>query len=281
MLPPEILTLQHWFASIITRPIDSDSRMMPISPSGRQMSDEAKEYIAPNSKLASDQRIEIYNQQYWWRLLTILQHHFPTLTRLFGYNDFNTTFGFPFLKAPSRNWSIGNLGEDLPNWIEHNYSAKDKPLVLAAAEVDWAYNKLFVAAQPIAVKASVDLLTKKLSLQKHVQLFCYPFDVLTFRKELLKESVDYWTDADFPILLKERSYCFILWRDRQNQLIFKEIEEGQWTLLNLISDGLTIEEASEFLEKRGGRPYEEALSSFQDWIPVWIQEQFLKEKTTC
>ncbi len=279
MLPSEILTIQQWFASIITRPIDNESRMMPISPSGRPMTEEAEEFIAPSSKLSSDQRIQIYNQQYWWRLLTILQHNFPTLARLFGYSDFNRSFGFPFLSShPSRDWSIGKLGEGLPQWIAEHYNAKDKPLVHTAAELDWAFQELFLVVPPTPLQASLELLTKKLTLQKHIRLFACPFDIFTFRQELLKKDVDYWLEADFPPLLKQRHYHFVLWRNQHNQLQFKEIEEGQWTLLHLISDGLTIEEASEFLEKKGGKPYEEALSSFQDWIQDWVREKFLQEK---
>jgi hypothetical protein len=102
-VPIYLLSTQKWFASIITRPITSESQMNPISPSGRLMSEEAKEFISPNHKLSSDQRIQIYNQQYWWRLFSILHQNFPVLTRLFGYTDINHSIGMPFLsKYPSR-----------------------------------------------------------------------------------------------------------------------------------------------------------------------------------
>jgi len=264
MLPSEILEIQHWFAGIITQPLDN-----PI--------EDAEEYIAPSSKLSSAQRIQIYNQQYWWRLLTILQQNFPTLTRLFGYTDFNKTLGVPFLsKHLSRHWSLSKLGEEMPRWIEQQYHENDKLLVQNIAELDWAYLDLFFAPAPIALEASLDLLTKKLQLQKHVKLFSFPFDLLTYRKELLKENVEFWADADFPSLPKGK-YYFLLWRRADNQIAYREIEEGQWTLLHLIVEGKTIEDASETLERRGGLLYEQAISSFQDWIQEWIREKLLQE----
>lgn len=275
-IPSEILSIQRWFASIIARPIDDESQMAPTSPSGRLMSDEAKEFIAPNSKLSSAQRIQIYNQQYWWRMLSILHHNFPTLVRLFGYEDFNRTIGMPFLtKYPSTDWSIAKLGDKLSLWIEEEYGAQDKSLVLFSAKVDWAYQELFLAPNPKSQEATLDLLSKKTSLQNHLKLFALPFDLLSFRTELLKQPVEFWAESEFPKLPKDRKYFFILYRNRKNWISYKQVKEGEWTLLHLIEEGHTIEEGCEYLEKIGGSIYEEALSSLQEWIQQWVSEKWL------
>jgi hypothetical protein len=278
-VPIYLLSTQKWFASIITRPITSESQMNPISPSGRLMSEEAKEFISPNHKLSSDQRIQIYNQQYWWRLFSILHQNFPVLTRLFGYTDFNHSIGMPFLsKYPSRYWSLSHLGNQLSIWIDEYYSADDKALVFSTAEVDWAYQTVFFAPPPIYLQPSLDLLSKKLDLQQHLKLFNLPFDLFSFRTALLEEEVEFWGESDFPVLSKEKNYFFVLFRTQNNLISYKEVEEGQWTILQSISKGLTIENACDELEKKGGKACNQAEASLELWIQDWINQKWLMPK---
>ena len=278
-IPHHLLSIQKWFASIVVRPLDRESRMLPFSPAGRPLFEEAVEFISPNRRLASDQRIQIYNQQYWWRLLTILHENFPTLTRLFGYVDFNQSMGIPFLsKYPSRHWSLSKLGDQLPLWIDEHYISEDKQLVLSAAEVDWAYQEIFFAPKPFSLTPSLDLLSKKLYLQPHLKLFTLPFDLFSFRTAFLKETVEFWLEKEFPPLPKGNKYFFLLYRNQNNFIDYKQVEEGQWTLLHLISGGLSIEDACDHLEGAGGKAAEEAQSSLTQWIQEWLKEKWLNTK---
>src|SRR5690606_39116743 len=122
--------LQYWFAEIISRPIDMDNKINPITPSGKPIEEEAAKYIIPSSTLTPGQRMEIYNQQFYWRLLDILHETFPLLARLFGYRDFNEKLGFPYISTHlPDHWSLNQLGKRLPRWIEQHYHYMDKELV--------------------------------------------------------------------------------------------------------------------------------------------------------
>jgi len=268
--PSYVRSIQEWFASTIVRPIDIDSNMDPLPPG------EAAKIIAPSLKLTSDQRIQIYNKQYWWRLLSILHENFPALTRLFGYTDFNLSIGIPFLtKFPSRHWSAAKLGHRLAHWIEKYYLAADKPLVLHTAEVDWAYLDVFFAPPPRLIKLPLSLLTKKISLQPHVKLFQLPYDLFSYRTALLKESVEFWMESDFPPLHKKKSF-FLLYRTEANHVVYRELSEGEGALIGMVVNGLTIEEACDQLENMGGSIYTEAQTLLSFWIQQWIKEKLLQ-----
>lgn len=274
--PSKLFKVQKWFASIITRPIDIDSQMASVSPSGRPMSEEAAEFIAPGIKLPSDKRIQIYNQQYWWRLFSNLHKIFPTVTRLFGYNGFNHLIAIPYLtKYPPRHWSLALLGNKLMQWIDEDYHEDDKLLLFLTAELDLAYHQIFFSPAPVSLPFSPDLLTKKGSLQPHLYLFEFPFDLFSFRTAFLKESVPYWLDNEFPPLPQERTYFFVLYRSQSHRIVYQELQEGHWTLLKFIADGMTIEEACDALEKQGGKAYEEAAASLPDWIKQWVLEGWI------
>lgn len=147
-VPIKLKKIQHWFGSIIGRPIDEDSRMNPLSPSGNPMELEAYDFIKPSPTLRPAQRIQIYNQQYWWRLINHMHESFPLVIRLFGYHDFNRTIAIPYLVSyPPTHWSLNQLGDKLPQWVEEEYQADDKQLVYDAVRVDWAFSHSFVAAE--------------------------------------------------------------------------------------------------------------------------------------
>jgi hypothetical protein len=126
-VPTLLKETQEWFGSIISRAIDGNSQMNPISPTGRPMREEAWDHIRPSPTLQPAQRIQIYNQQYWWRLVNTLQESFPLVTRLFGFHAFNFTIAMPFLlKYPPNDWTLNSLGDRLPRWIEEEYKADDR-----------------------------------------------------------------------------------------------------------------------------------------------------------
>src|SRR4051794_31429096 len=94
-VPLQLKKELQWFASILARPIDQENQMNPISPSGLSMELEAAQHIAPSPTLRPSQRIQIYNQQYWWRLINVLHESNPMLVRLMGYLDFNRNIAIP------------------------------------------------------------------------------------------------------------------------------------------------------------------------------------------
>lgn len=272
-VPLELKKTQEWFASIITRPINAENQMMPISPSGISMEEEAKRFIVPRPNLKADERIQIYNQQYWWRLLTILHDDFPLVTRLFGYYEFNQIIAFPYLvKYPPSHWSLEFLGQHLSKWVEEFYFADDKELVLNANLVDYAYRHSFFAAKnkPISFDlANADTISEQIMyLQPHVHLFKFDYNFFSFRTEMLKQDPDYWLEHDFPELEKGEFY-FILYRNHQNFTLYDSISPVAYQILSHFRQGSSIDQICEWLENQDEVVCEEAASHMQEWFQYW------------
>lgn len=283
-VPTQLKKTQQWFGSIIGRPVDENSLMNPISPSGHPMDQEAANFISPSPTLRPAQRIQLYNQQYWWRLLNTFHDMFPLLLRLFGYHDFNKTIGIPYLvKYPPRHWSLSLLGDRLVQWIEEDYHAEDKNLILNTAKVDWAFNHSFIAPalKPITsddLPANGDLsflLKKKLYLQPHVHLFEMDYDLFQFRVEFLKHPPDYWIENDFPKLEHSQPRYFYLSRTQDNNMTWNEISPGEYHLLRLFQKGTSIEKACNWLEKQDPSLYESAMKNLHLWFQEWTIRRWL------
>lgn len=251
--PKALLEMQTWFANIIISAYqETDDANIPIYQSS--LIEEICKQIAPSPQLKSEERMGIYHQQYWWRLLTIMQELFPSLVRLFDYEDFNRQIAGPYLvDFPPKDWFISNIGLGLPDWIEKNYKEKDYLLVLELARLDQVYERLvFTNFSPPIEPERLELCEKEiLYLQPHVLLFETHVDFFTFRKQLLEHPPEHWKTNDLPSIKKSRDKTFfVLFRLNENSL-YEEILEEHFQLLMRFKKGTNLLDIVPLLEKGG------------------------------
>jgi hypothetical protein len=82
----KLLSLQRRMARAVMTPLTPSERMRSTAPDGRSMRAVASEIIKPNSRLTSFERLEIYNRQYWFRVLAGLAEDFPGLRAVLVYS---------------------------------------------------------------------------------------------------------------------------------------------------------------------------------------------------
>lgn len=283
-LPPDNLrTTQEWFGAIIGRSLTKEDKINPIAPNGMTIVKEAAKYIVPSPTLKPYQRIEIYNQQYWWRLLNTMQTNFPLVTRLFGASSFNNTIAVPFLvKYPPNHWSISYLGNRLPQWIQEEYRDTDKQLVYDAAYLDYIFAESFLADQlpfldfnSLAQQDPDALLKKPFRLQPHFFLIQFDYDMPAFRELMVKEDEDYWIEHPFPELKKDKTYFFAIFRNLKNNISWKAIEKEEFMLLGQFKDGISIEAACDWIEVQEPAVQQIMESKLQQWLQDWTKYGWL------
>lgn len=242
------------------------------------MEDEAWDYIIASPTLQPHQRIELYNQQYWWRLLTIMHDNFPFLTRLFGYVAFNEIISVPFIcHYRPDHWALARLGERLPKFLKEHYKEKDKRLIHDAATLDLAYMRVFTSKHrpSLDVKSLQNdpkgVLSRKLYLQGHVVLLTYPYHLLNLRDALMKEKDgNYWLDNPLPELEKGRHFHFVLQRSPYGRSQWRELTSLQYNLLKKFKTGTSVSAICEWLESQQGDEAEEALTHIHLWFQEWM-----------
>lgn len=258
--------MQAWFTKQIATPLNDDQTISAIN-----IEKEAPLYIKKSPTLKPHERIEIYNQQYWWRLINTMQEHFPLVLALFGTTPFNDQLAIPFLKKyKPYDWNINLLGEKFPKWIDEAYNEQDKALVLNAAKIDWAYISSFLAKD---VKQAAFDLNEKLLLSPSLHLFEMPYDLFSFRREVLKKEADYWLDNSFPELNKGRPFYFIFYRNQNYDLASQEIDEAEFRILSLFKKALSLNELCDILDDH---PFQDkAEKNLSAWIQKWTSKALL------
>jgi Putative DNA-binding domain len=83
-----LLELQRRMSEDVMRPLTSDFQMQPVATDGRSTRELADSYIKPNELLSSFDRLEIYNRQYWFRVIGAVAEDFPALNSPVGEKIF-------------------------------------------------------------------------------------------------------------------------------------------------------------------------------------------------
>jgi hypothetical protein len=70
---------KHSREQAVTRLLTADFQMQPEAEDGSPVADIAGSYIKPNDRLSSFDRLEIYNRQYWFRVIGAVSEDFSAL----------------------------------------------------------------------------------------------------------------------------------------------------------------------------------------------------------
>jgi hypothetical protein len=122
-----LLELQRRMSEDVRRPLTPDFEMQAELDDGRSMSDVAASYVKPNDVLTSFERLEIYNRQYWFRVIGAVSEDFPALAAVLGAKRFDALVLAYLKENPSTSFTLRNLGARLPLWLQDHpeFSGRD------------------------------------------------------------------------------------------------------------------------------------------------------------
>lgn len=189
--------LQREMAAVVMLPLTRDEGMQAQAADGRSMQTVAESFIAPNSRLSAFERLEIYNRQYWFRVLGGLAEDFRALNAVVGAHAFES-LSIAYLTAhPSRSFTLRNLGAKLPEWLAAHpeFAGRRHRLAVDVARMEWAFVEAFDSAEhaPLTLDQIATLDGgSRLALQPHLRLIAldYPVDdlVLSLHKQEKRQT---------------------------------------------------------------------------------------------
>jgi hypothetical protein len=278
--------LQREMAAVVMTPLTPDEEMRQTAPDGRAMADVAASFIAPNSRLTAFERLEIYNRQYWLRVLSALAEDFPALRAVVGGKRFEDLSIAYLTVHPNRSFSLRNLGSRLVEWLIANprWTGRRHPLAVDLARIEWAFVEAFDNGErtPLTLDqiATLDA-GSRLALQPHVQLMAltYPADDIALAlhsKEKRQTSEAGLTQEDIPDQparlprLRRRPTWVAAHRVDLN-VYYRRMEREEFQTLTAIRAGQALVEALDAGFSDSNIPASQRPQRVQNWFATWAE----------
>jgi hypothetical protein len=288
----ELDRIQRTMFDAVRQPLTAGEGMRQRTRDGKSLRAIANQIIKPNDRLTSFERLEIYNRQYWFRVLSALAEDFPGLRAIIGERRFEKLSVAYLLDCPSRSFTMRNLGSRLEPWLRAHpeHIAKFEPIALDMVRLEWAEIEAFdEAAKPKLTEADLPGLgpDPKFTLQPYVRLLDlrYPVDDLLLRVRREEAETEAVSNA---VTERTRSHArrrrlprperiFLAVHRADNSVYFRRIEQEAYTILCALRDGKRLSDAVEAVDW-SGRPIEDASSAVQQWFAHWsAQGWFCKD----
>ncbi len=285
----DLLHLQRAMAGAIFRPLTSRWRMQSQAEEGRDVRGDAAEFIKPNDRLSSFERLEIYNRQYWFRLLDCLYEDYPGLQAVLGERKFLKLATAYLARYPSDSFALRDLGSRLEQFLldEPQWSAPREALALDMARFEWAQVVAFdgLAKPPITTDEILDTPPGKLrlELQPYLSLLFFRYAVDDFLVALKKgntdglrgeasnavESAPKVSPRRKRVRLPARANIHLAVHRYDNQLYFKRLEPEAFAILTALNRGHSVESACAEAIGSSARSGVDWSSKIQGWFQNW------------
>jgi len=277
--------IQRAVFEVIRQPLTPEQGMCPRLPDGRSTGKIADAIIKPNDRLTSHERLEIYSQQYWFRILNSLREDFPGLRSLIGDRKFEKLAIAYLTECPSKSFTLRNLGSRLEAWLRRRseFVAGVERLAVDMVRLEWAEIQAFDGPElPRFTADEPDKLSGAtvFRLQPHLHLLdlAYPVDDLLFRvrrtetkRNMVSNAVresPRWTKIRRSSLPKPEKVHLAVYR-LQNSVYFKRLTRDAFTLLHALSHGKPLVEALETALPRAHSKFEPYRVQLREWFENW------------
>ena len=276
-----LLELQRRMAEDVMRPLTPDFQMQSSTSEGRSTQDLANTYIKPNDRLSSFDRLEIYNRQYWFRVIGAVSEDFPAIAAILGPKKFDSMVLAYLRENPSTSFTLRNLGSKLPKWLESHpeFSPRRHSLLLDVARLEWAYVEAFDGADltPLTAADFGDLGgASQLFLQPHLQLLDlrHPVDELvlavhrqTAPSDIMSNAVTERKQAKRTRLpAMRRSQIHLAVHRYDNSVYYRRIDPEAFRLLSALQSGTLLGHALEVAFSKSSLSPEDQAAKIQEYF---------------
>jgi hypothetical protein len=281
-----LLSLQRQVARAVMTPLTRSERMRRTTADGRATSAVVEKIIKPNDRLTSFERLEIYNRQYWFRVLDGLSEDFPGVRAILGDRRFDAVAKAYLTDCPSRSFTMRDLGSRLERWMhKHPLYARDRQqLAIDMVRLEWAEIEAFDADSEPPVRADLlagaDPAKLRLRLQPYIRLLDlhYPVDDLLLAVKQDDDSSEIVSNAVNERQKRKKVSAvarlkpipvYLAVHRLENTIYFRRLEREEFAILSALEKGCTLDQAisSGFRGSKMhvGERAEQAAAWFRNW----------------
>jgi hypothetical protein len=255
-----LVELQRRMLADVCRPLTASMEMQQKTAEGDSVAAIAETYIKPNDRLSSFDRLEIYNHQYWLRVISAVAEDYPAMQAVMGQEAFDAMVLGYLKQQPSTSWTLRDLGGRLPAWLEaqSELGGKDHALLADVAKLELAYIDAYdrAALTPLAEEDFPHLAGDSvLMLQPHLQLLelQHPVDELVLavhrnaaEREMVSNAATGRRQANHVELPEMRPAAIYLAVHRfEESVYYRRVGREAFVMLSALKAGRALGEAIE------------------------------------
>jgi len=249
----EFKELQRLAASVIMRPLNAHWKSQRAWIDGQPTQKVAADFIKPNDRLSSLERIEIYNRQYWFRLIDCLYADFPGLHAVMGQRRFSKFLRAYLAAYPSRSFTLRNLGDHLPQMLreEPQWCGPRVEMAQDMAAFEWAQVIAFDSEShpPLGVDDFLGADPSKLRLGVQPYLtplnLRYPLDEfsIALKQQIARSTTSNSADENryerpaSRVRFPKPQEIFLVVHRLDNSIYYKRLDESAFLLLLSLQNG--------------------------------------------
>jgi hypothetical protein len=240
----------------------------------------AELHIAGNARLSPVEQLEIYREQFWLRHTASLLEDFPGVAGLLGQAGWNRLVE-PYLEeAAPFGFSLRDLGERLPTFIERQSWLEHRALVLDMARYEWAHVEVFDAPdvprldpQKLAAVPEHAWDEARVVLDPALRLLEFEHPIVELRRKLLLVADG---AVDTPELPAPASEPLLLALHRRERVIVAEpLAPAAFALLDELGAGTPLRAACELAAAETGSDLDALGARLEGWFGEWAARGYV------
>ncbi len=268
--------LQAWFGRAISRPLPAEYPANPLHLSAPEILPEAEQRLRAKGGLDGFGRLGIYNQQYWFRLISVMQSDYACAIHLMGLRPFND-WAMRYLTAhPPSSPFLAELDAGFHAFLEAGYQGSDREAVLQAVAYERALSKAFDAADgiPLASAGLADpaaLLSARLRLAPHLTPLHVDWDFAEYRARCQPDE-----SLEQAIRPNPGPADLVVFRDGDLNVMKQPVAAAALAVLLEFRKPASLTEAFGNLEGRlGAADQAEMEAGLSGWFQEWVAKGWL------
>lgn len=276
----QLSTLQRWMQSVISCPggvsagIDSARQWIDIS------SEQVEAVISPSEKRTSIERLQVYGNAYFARLVDCMREQFPALSATLGQELFDG-FALDYLdKRPSTSYTLSRLADQFVAHLEATRPASnsDEPgwadFLIDLASLEWSIAQTFdgPGAEQTGVLSPDDLAQVSAAEWPRCKLVAAPcLSLHAYRFPVNDYFTEFRTGERLDIPPTEPTWLALSRRDYVVRRI--PLEESEFLLLQSLMAGDCVSDAIERAAEQAA-DFDAFARKLGDWFRRFAHEGF-------
>jgi hypothetical protein len=284
--PRSLDVVQRWFQAVVTHPegVEGGAESEEAQRLIRLRQGELEAVIRRSKSLTAAERMAIYANAYYARLLECLEAFFPVLKSALGEEVF-ASFAFEYLQRyPSKSYTLDRLGESFARFLDETRPGPEAggwpDFLIDLATLEWNIHQVFdgpgVEFQPLLTAEALQAFpVERFAESRLVPVPC--LRLLAFRYPVNA----YYTAArtaeegeEVPIPDPEPERVALSRRD----FVVRRypLDPPQYALLEKILAGATVGEAIATAADASGLDDDALAAGLQSWFRLWVAEGFFQ-----